>query len=76
MIASEKPWEDQLNKALSVVAIALALAFSLTANAATKKGDGAANAGATAGMHQPKKVAHQKRLRTICGSSSKMSGSC
>jgi hypothetical protein len=66
-----------LNKVLSVVAIAaLALAFSATANAATKKGDGVANAGPMNGMHQPKKAVYQKRLRTICGPRSKMSGAC
>jgi hypothetical protein len=28
------------------------------------------------GMHQPKKAVYQKRLRTICGARSKMSGAC
>jgi hypothetical protein len=39
-----------------------------------KKGDGVTAAGV--GMHQPKKAVHQKRLRTICGARSKMSGAC
>jgi hypothetical protein len=64
-----------LKKVLSVIAIAaLALSFSITANAATKKGDGVTAAGV--GMHQPKKAVYQKRLRTICGARSKMSGAC
>jgi hypothetical protein len=55
-----------LKKTLSVIAIAiLALSFSISANAVTKKGDGVTAAGV--GMHQPKKAVYQKRLRTICG---------
>jgi hypothetical protein len=43
-----------LKKTLSVIAIAiLALSFSISANAVTKKGDGVTAAGV--GMHQPKK---------------------
>ncbi|HET7122904.1 MAG TPA: hypothetical protein VFI51_02220 [Bradyrhizobium sp.] len=64
-----------MKKTLSVIAIAiLALSFSISANAVTKKGDGVTAAGV--GMHQPKKAVYQKRLRTICGARSKMSGAC
>jgi len=75
--AIKKPREGKLKKVVSFVAVAaLALSFSATANAAPKRGDGVVNAGATGGMHQPKKAIYQKRLRTICGSASKMSGRC
>jgi hypothetical protein len=71
-------WEDHLKKVLSLLAMAaVALSFPAAVNAATKKkGDGAANPAATAGMNQPKKVLPQKGLRTNCGGANKMSGRC